>query len=75
MEGPRTPLRDVTNLIRRMTMQEAPAGQQTPPAEQRTPPAAKPSTLTDDPYKVMETLEWLDALIEQHRREIEQFNN
>ena len=56
-------------------MQEAPAGQQTPPAEQRTPPAAKPSTLTDDPYKVMETLEWLDALIEQHRREIEQFNN
>jgi len=68
MEGPRTPLTDVTNLIRRMTMQEAPAGQQ-------TPAAAQPNTSQEDHYNVMKTLEWINKLIEQHRRDFEQLNN
>src|SRR5436190_6070198 len=73
MERTRVPLRDITHMLRRVTIEESqqtPAGQHTatPPPPQPPPPSQQ------DPYKLMDSIEWVDWLIARHRPEFNQFN-
>jgi len=69
MERTRVPLRDITHMLRRATIEES---QQTPAGQHTATPPPPPSQ--QDPYKLIETIEWLDWLVARHRAEFNQFN-
>src|SRR5436190_14283525 len=73
MERTRVPLRDITHMLRMVMIEES---QQTPARQHTTtpPPPPPPPPSQQDPYKLMETIEWLDWLIARHRAEFNQFN-
>src|SRR5436190_21193447 len=69
MERTRVPLRDITHMLRRVTIEESQHTATPPP-----PPPPPPPPSQQDPYKLMESIEWLDWLIARHRAEFNQFN-